>query len=95
MLLVTLNLPKSLTFLRNFCKGDKIYRFSSKVIFGQVYRHLAIFSGHTITNTKDGWEKIRHTILTIAYQWSVVVEEAPPLNGGLSPVNNHLNVLPS
>ena len=47
MLLATLNLPKSLTFLRNFCKGVKIYRFSSKIIFGQIYRHLAIFSVHT------------------------------------------------
>ena len=36
MLLATINLPKSLTFLRNFCKGVKIYHFSSKIIFGQV-----------------------------------------------------------
>ena len=34
--LVTLNLPKSLTFLRNFCKDVKIYHFSSKIIFGQI-----------------------------------------------------------
>ena len=36
MLLATLNLPKSLTFLSNFCKGVKIYHFSSKTIFGEV-----------------------------------------------------------
>ena len=30
------NLPKSLTFLRNFGKGVKIYHFSSEMIFGQV-----------------------------------------------------------
>ena len=29
------NLPKSPTFLGNFCKGVKIYHFSSKIIFGQ------------------------------------------------------------
>ena len=34
--LATLNLPKSLTFLRNFGNGVKIYHFSSKFIFGQV-----------------------------------------------------------
>ena len=36
MLLATLYLPKSLTFLRNFCKVVKIYHFSSKISFGQV-----------------------------------------------------------
>ena len=45
--LATLNLPKSLTFLRNFGKGVKIYHFSSKIILGNFYRHLAIFSGYT------------------------------------------------
>ena len=33
--LATINLPKSLTFLGNFCKGVKIYHFSSAIIFGQ------------------------------------------------------------
>ena len=41
--LATINLPKSLTFLGNFCVGDKIYHFSSEIIFGNFYRHLAIF----------------------------------------------------
>ena len=36
--LATINLPKSPTFLG---------KFSSKIIFGHFYRHLAIFSGHT------------------------------------------------
>ena len=44
--LTTINLPKSHTFLGNFCKGVKIYHFSIEII----YRHLAIFSGHT------GWK---------------------------------------
>ena len=31
-----MNLPKSLTFLSNFCKGFKIHHFSSEIIFGQL-----------------------------------------------------------
>ena len=38
--LATTNSPKSPTFLGNFCKGFKIFHFSSQIIFGQ---HLAIF----------------------------------------------------
>ena len=34
--------------LHNFCKGGKIYHFSSEIILGIFYRHLAIFSGHTV-----------------------------------------------
>ena len=34
--LATINLPKSPTFLGNFCKGVKIYHFSSEIIFGQL-----------------------------------------------------------
>ena len=34
--LTTMNLPKSLTFLVNFCKGVNIYHFSSEIIFGQL-----------------------------------------------------------
>ena len=45
--LAKINLPKSLTFFGNFCKGVKIIRFSGEIIFGNFYRHLAIFSGHT------------------------------------------------
>ena len=32
----TINLPKSPTFLGNFCKGVKIYHFSSEIIFRQL-----------------------------------------------------------
>ena len=46
--LAKINLPKSPTFLGNFCKGVKIFHFSSKIILGNFYRHLAIFSGHTV-----------------------------------------------
>ena len=39
----TINLPKSPTFLGNFCKCVKIFHYSSEIIFGQFYRHLATF----------------------------------------------------
>ena len=32
--LASINLPKYPTFLGNFCKGVKIYHFSSEIIFG-------------------------------------------------------------
>ena len=34
--LTTINSPKSPTFLGNFCKGFKIFHFSSEIIFGQL-----------------------------------------------------------
>ena len=34
--LATINLPKSPTFLGNFCKGVKIYHFYSEIIFGHL-----------------------------------------------------------
>ena len=41
--LATINYAKSPTFLGNFCKSVKIYLFSSEIILGNFYRHLAIF----------------------------------------------------
>ena len=35
--LATINLPKSPTFLGNFCKCVKIYHFSSEINFGQLF----------------------------------------------------------
>ena len=34
--LATINLPQNPTFFGNFCKGVKIYHFSSEIIFGQL-----------------------------------------------------------
>ena len=34
--LATINLPKSHTFLGNFCECVKIYHFYSEIIFGQL-----------------------------------------------------------
>ena len=39
----TINLPKAYTFLGKFCKGVQIIHFSSEIILGNFYRHLAIF----------------------------------------------------
>ena len=50
--LATINLPKSPTFLGIFCKDVKIYHFYCEINFrATFYRHLAIFSGHTVSNT--------------------------------------------
>ena len=41
--LAKINLPKSLSFLGNSCKGGKIYHFLVKSYLGNFYRLLAIF----------------------------------------------------
>ena len=41
--LATIILPKSLTFLGNFCKGIKIYHFSSEIIVGQLLQTFGDF----------------------------------------------------
>ena len=44
----TITLPKSCTFLGNFCKGVIIYHFSSEIIFWQLFLDIwQFFSGHT------------------------------------------------
>ena len=61
--LATINLPKSSTFLVNFCKGVKIIHFSSEIILGNFYRHLAIFSGHTVNVVDVEGGSVDHFIL--------------------------------
>ena len=41
--LATINLPKSPTFLGNFCEGVRIYHFSSEIIFGQLLQTFGDF----------------------------------------------------
>ena len=41
--LAAISLPKSSTFLGNFCKGVKIFNFLVKFSLGNFYRHLATF----------------------------------------------------
>ena len=47
--LATINLPKSITILGNFCKGVKIYHFWATFI--DIWR---FFSGHTGWNKENG-----------------------------------------
>ena len=47
--LAAITLPKSYTFLGNFCKGAKITHFSSEINFGQLFIEIWRFlSGHSI-----------------------------------------------
>ena len=46
-LVATIILSKSPTLVGNFCKGVKIIHFPIEIIFGNFYRHLAIF--HLVT----------------------------------------------
>ena len=39
----TINLSTSPTLLGNFCKGVKIFDFSSEIILGNIFRHVATF----------------------------------------------------
>ena len=41
--LATIDLPKSPTFLGNYCNGVKIFNFSCEIILGNFYWHLATF----------------------------------------------------
>ena len=62
--LATINLPKSPTFIGNFCKGFKIYFFASEIILDNFYWHLAIFFwSHCLLPLKCpqlGWSSILH-----------------------------------
>ena len=52
--LATINLPKSPTFLGNFCKGVKIYNFSSEIISWATFIDIwQFFPGHTTLVTRD------------------------------------------
>ena len=49
--LAAFNLSKSPTFLGTFCKGVKIFHFLVKTFLDNFYKHLVIFSGHTVSNS--------------------------------------------
>ena len=49
--LATINLPKSLTLLGNFCKGVKINHFSNEIIFGQLLQTFGNFFLVTLLHT--------------------------------------------
>ena len=48
--LATISLPKSPTLLGNFCKGVKIYHFSSEIILDNFLDIWRFLSGHTASN---------------------------------------------
>ena len=61
------NLPKSPTFLGNFCKGVKILNFSSEIILGTFYRHLAIliwshWQWLLYISTNNTWHRLKAAI---------------------------------
>ena len=61
--LATINLPKSLTSLDNFCTGIKMYHFSSNIIFGQLLTDIWRFlSGHTVSNRNISLWKNCHCV---------------------------------
>ena len=49
--LAAINLPKSPTFLGIFVKVSKSIIFLVTSFFGNFYRHLAKFSGHTVDDS--------------------------------------------
>ena len=51
-LLATFNLSKSPTFLGNFCKGVKIYHYSSEIIFRQNFIDIWRFSLVTLLDSQ-------------------------------------------
>ena len=66
-------------FLGIFCKGVKIYHFSIEIILGNLYRHLAIFSGHTVLDK----ERPTYTIKRSFEPLKIDNRTAPVLNNYL------------
>ena len=51
----TISMPKSPTFLGDFCKGVKIFHFSSEIIFGATFIDIwQLFTGHTGSQERKG-----------------------------------------
>ena len=84
--LATINLPNSPNFLGNYCKGIKIYHFSSEIIIGQLLYTLYT-SGHTENEAHD---ELRHFILFIYLLYTV--HEAAAVKFTMSLLNT-LNAL--
>ena len=65
--LATINLPKSLTFLGNFCKRVKIYHFTSEIIFGQLLKTFGNFLLVTLVPTHGLVSNEAHDCTHFAY----------------------------
>ena len=67
-------LPKSPTFLVNFCKCVKIFHFSSEIIFGQL---LKTFDNFFLVTLQPGTDvSLRHAEATLEY--SLIFVALPP-----------------
>ena len=64
--LATINLPKSLAFLGNFCKGVKIFNFTSKINFGHILQtsgnHLLVTLWTKSHGSSINWFFFRHLL---------------------------------
>ena len=61
----TINLPNLPTYSGNFCKGVKIFRFSSEIIFGQLCRHFGIFYRSHCSRSIYLWHEHRRSLTQI------------------------------
>ena len=59
--LATINLPQSSPFLGNFCKGVKIFHFSSETIFGQLLKTFGDF--YQVTLLRNNELKVEREII--------------------------------
>ena len=68
--LAAINLSKSPTFLGKFCKGVKIFHFSSEIIFGQLLWTFGYFLLVTLVVTNRHCSKDRtHSVFQNTGQW--------------------------
>ena len=89
--LATINLPKSPTFLGNFCKGVKIYHFSSEIIFGQLLQKLDDFFLVTLVTGVTCLKKFRLKISWNCAFYNSLTFLSSAANGqGFKPTSNLL-----
>ena len=67
-------LSKSPTFLGNFCKGVKIYHFSTDIIFRQLLLTFGEFFGHTEEVTY--FPRVRDSLSLRRQMSEVILEES-------------------
>ena len=88
--LATINLPKYHTFLGNFCKGVKIFNFSSEIIFGQLLWTFGDFSGHTAATMPNYCRLLIYDILELHWgRFSVSIVSQNALTTDRDIINCH------
>ena len=63
----TMNLPKSPTFLGNFCKGAKIIQFSNEILFGQLLQTFGDFYLVTLLRDPFTFNNYHHYLLIMFF----------------------------